>query len=80
MKSEQELVQLKVEQEETALSHLFEKQSQEVQQIMKNKQKLGLKNAMQHNLKHFLEWITKNGYKSELKHQGVTAESQYLRS
>jgi hypothetical protein len=55
MTSEQELIQMKSEAEETALSQLFVKQSEEVQQMLREKQRTGLKSAMQKNLKAFLE-------------------------
>jgi hypothetical protein len=52
--SEEELVQMKDQAEETALSELFEKQSHEVQHVLIEKQKDGLKSAMEKNLKSFL--------------------------
>ena len=50
IKSQQELVQLKDEAEETELSELFVKQSEEVQSILRNKQRNGLKHAVSKNL------------------------------
>lgn len=52
---EEELIELKDQQEETALSKLFQHQSEEVQSLLKSKQREGLKNAMQKNLKNYLE-------------------------
>jgi uncharacterized protein involved in exopolysaccharide biosynthesis len=53
--SQEQLVQLKDEAEETNLSELFEKQSHEVQHMLMEKQKKGLRSAMEKNLKSYLD-------------------------